>query len=84
MVVAVNTGVVKLLPVANAVPPAAFANQLIVAPGSAFVAVIVVTLPVHIAVPVVPAVGAAGGIDIVIVTAVRLAETQPPLLVASA
>ena len=81
---AVNAGVVKLLPVVNAVPPAAFANQLMVAPGSALVAVMVVTLPVHIVVPVVPAVGAAGGADMVMVTAVLLAETQPPLLVASA
>ena len=83
MVVAVNTGVVKLLPVANAVPPAAFANQLMVAPGSALVAVMVVILPVHTVVPVVPAVGAAGGVDMVMVTAVRLAEIQPPLFVAS-
>ena len=83
MVVAVNTGVVKLLPVAKAVPPAASANQLMVAVGSEFVAVMVVALAVHIVVPVVPAVGAAGGVAIFMVTAVRLPDIQPALFVAS-
>ena len=83
MVVAVNTGVVKLLPVAKAVPPAAFANQLIVAVGSVLVALIVAAFPVHIVVPIVPAVGAAGGVAMFMITAVRLAEIQPVLLVAS-
>ncbi len=83
MVVAVNTGVVKLLPVAKAVPPVALANQLIVAVGSLLVAVMVVALPLQIVVPAVPAVGAAGGVAMFIITAVRLAEIQPVLLVAS-
>ena len=84
MVFAVNTGVVKLLPVAKAVPPVAAAYQVMVALGSVLVAVIVVTLLVQIVVPPVPAIGAVGSGDIVTVTGVRVADGQLLLLSASA
>ena len=82
--VAVNTGVVKLLPVAKAVPSVAFANQLIVAVASVLVAVIVVALLAQIVVPPVPAIAASGVGDTVTVTAVRVADGQPPAFSASA
>ena len=84
MVFAVNTGVVKLLPVAKAVPPVAAAYQVMVALGSVLVAVIVVTLLVQIVVPPVPAIGAVGSGDTVTVTGVRVADGQLLLLSASA
>jgi hypothetical protein len=84
VVLAVKTGVVKLLPVANAVPPAAFAYQVIIAFGSASVAVKVVVLPEQIDVPPFPAIGAAGNGDTIMFTAVRVTEAQPVVLSASA
>jgi hypothetical protein len=83
VVLTVKAGVVKLLPVAMAVPPVAAVYQLIIVFGSLLVAVIVVVLPAHTDVPVVPATGAAGVGDTVTFTAVLAAEGQPPLLIAS-
>ena len=79
-----KTGVVKLLPVAKTVPPAAASYQVMVAVGSVLVAVMVVTLLVQIVVPPVPAIGAVGSGDIVTVTGVRVADGQLLLLSASA
>ncbi len=83
MVVALNTGVVKLLPVDRAVPPVASAYHLMVAFGSLLVAVMVVEVLGHRAEPGALTVGALGAGDTVTVAAVRDVDAQPLVLTAS-